>query len=539
MSYRKHPLNIAELFEWHAQAKQQTVAYLDRPFDIAPDQGTRFDAGQLAHTVRDFSARLYAAGARAGDRVAIVKDNHLDMTLAAAAAARFGAIPATIAGANTPENHRAMIAKLKPSVLVVSPTALAAAARAGIELSDPGTKVIVLGELGDGAPKDALTLSDLDGADAPPTRLRAPHESMLIMHSSGTTGVPKLVVHSGNSLLGGVARMERIRFPVLASKHRDVAATSVSFAHGRIVSWVMGQFVLAPKKVVIISQHDPEVAERMIEEHRPTSLEACPNIFQRWEELAYQRPEIFRQVRLFVGTFDAIHPRTVRTFLNVSKRRFPVWLQGWGQSEVGPVCFTLFTRGRMKNISDDASVTSDIGWPSPGFNKVKVVDIETGRKVAKGEPGLMMVSTKAQCLDYVGESDRHAEKVDGQWWNTGDVGEMHALGRLKLVDREVDIIPGTSGIELESILLDRLPRASDVTVLGLPGELPVPVLSMVDDKLDPQEWAAATAGLPPMAEPKLVPWDEVPRTATWKVRRLDLREQVLGSKEAIGSGRWT
>ncbi|WP_308408810.1 AMP-binding protein, partial [Streptomyces sp. AC627_RSS907] len=167
--------------------------------------------------MRDFSARLYAAGARAGDRVAIVKDNHLDMTLAAAAAARFGAIPATIAGANTPENHRAMIAKLKPSVLVVSPTALAAAARAGIELSDPGTKVIVLGELGDGAPKDALTLSDLDGADAPPTRLRAPHESMLIMHSSGTTGVPKLVVHSGNSLLGGVARMERIRFPVLAN----------------------------------------------------------------------------------------------------------------------------------------------------------------------------------------------------------------------------------------------------------------------------------------------------------------------------------
>ncbi|MBB5936971.1 class I adenylate-forming enzyme family protein [Streptomyces zagrosensis] len=539
MSSRKHPLNIAELFEWHAQAKQQTVAYLDRPFDIAPDKGTRFDAGQLVQTVRDFSARLYAAGARAGDRVAIVKDNHFDMTLAAAAAARFGAIPATIAGLNTPENHRSMIARLEPSVLVVSPTALANAARAGVELSGPDTKVIVLGELGEGAPDGALALSDLDGADAPPTRLRAPHESMMIMHSSGTTGVPKLVVHSGNSLLGGVARIERIRLPVLASRHHDVVATSVSFAHGRTVSWTIGQFVLAPKKIVIISRHDTDVAERMFEEHRPTSIEACPNVFQRWEDMAHQRPELFRQTRLFIGTFDAIHPRTVRTFLNVSKRRFPLWLQGWGQSEVGPICFAVYTRGRMQKLSDDSSATSDIGWPSPGFTKVKVVDIDTGRTLPKGKPGMMMVATKARCMDYLGESERHAEKINGEWWNTGDIGEMHAFGRIKLVDREVDIIPGTSGIELESILLDRLPRASDVTVLGLPGELPVPVVSMIDNRLDPQEWAAATVGLPPMAEPKLVPWDEVPRTATWKVRRLDLREQVLGSKQAIGTGRWT
>lgn len=539
MLFRKHPRHLGALFDWHAESSQQTVAHLDRPFDIAPERGTRFTASQLAETVRDFAARLYAAGARSGDRVAIVKDNHLDMTLAAAAAARIGALPATLSALNKPEAHRAMIARLAPSVLVISPGPLAQAARAGVELAASGTRTVVLGEPEEETPQDALLLSDLEGAEPAPTHIRRRDEPMLVTHSSGTTGVPKLVVHSADTMLNGVARTERVRFPVLASKHRDVACTSVSFAHGRIISWLTGQFVLAPSKIVIVSKHDNETAERMLDEHRPTTLEACPNVFQKWEETAHARPELFRHVRLYVGTFDAVHPRTVRTFLNVSRRRFPVWLQGWGQSEVGPICFTLFTRGRMRKPSRTSSVTSDIGWPTPGITKVRVVDPETGRRTARGEPGLLMTATKARCLDYLGETERHTEKVDGRWWNTGDIGEVGRFGRLKLVDREVDIIPGTSGIELESILLDRLPRASEVTVLGVPDGPPVPVVCTSDNRLDPEEWRQAVRGLPQLADPVLVPFEEVPRTATWKVRRLDLREQTLGSKDVIGTGRWT
>ncbi|MEO3848913.1 class I adenylate-forming enzyme family protein [Streptomyces sp. B8F3] len=539
MVFRKHPTHLGVLFDWHAESKQQTVAHLDRPFDIAPDGGERYDAVQLAEVVRDLSARLHAAGARRGDRVAIIKDNHLDLVLIAAAAARFGALPATIAAINKPEAHRKMLERLEPSVLVVSPGPLARAAAAGIELAGPGTRVVVVGEIGEGAPQDALTLAELDGSNTPPVHLGGSKEPMLVMHSSGTTGTPKLVVHSAGTLLDGVAKMERIRFPVLASKHRDVAATSISFAHGRSVSWLTGQFVLAPEKIVIISRHDTGTAQRMISRHRPTALEASPNVFQRWEELVRDEPELFARVRLYVGTFDAVHPRTVRTFLNASGRRFPVWLQGWGQSEVGPMCFTLFTRGRMRKAPEGSSVTSDIGWPSPGLTRVRLVDAETGRRVGRGKPGIMLAATKARCLDYLGESERHREKVSGTWWNTGDVGERGRFGRLKLVDREVDIIPGVSGIELESLLLDRLPDAQEVTVLGVPDGPPVPVLCMTGDRLDPGQWRTATRGLPELGEPRLVPFDDVPRTATWKVRRIDLREQVLGSKEGLGTGRWT
>jgi hypothetical protein len=37
----------------------------------------------------------------------------------------------------------------------------------------------------------------------------------------------------------------------------------------------------------------------------------------------------------------------------------------------------------------------------------------------------------------------------------------------------------------------------------------------------------------------LIGWDEFPRTGTWKVRRPVLREQLFGTKETYGTGRWT
>jgi acyl-coenzyme A synthetase/AMP-(fatty) acid ligase len=101
------------------------------------------------------------------------------------------------------------------------------------------------------------------------------------------------------------------------------------------------------------------------------------------------------------------------------------------------------------------------------------------------------------------------------------------------------MVPGMSCIEMESTLLDRLDRATEVIVLAGPEGPPVPVVCMRDDRLARAEWARATDGLPPLADPRVVPWDEVPRTATWKVRRVELRERLLGAHTGLGTGQWT
>ena len=90
------------------------------------------------------------------------------------------------------------------------------------------------------------------------------------------------------------------------------------------------------------------------------------------------------------------------------------------------------------------------------------------------------------------------------------------------------------------MLLDRLPQTTEVVVLAVAGQKPIPVLSTTGDiPLDGAAWARAAEDLPPLAEPIQIPWSQFPRTATWKIRRVQLREQLFCGAQAIGAGRWT
>ncbi|MFF2412449.1 AMP-binding protein [Streptomyces sp. NPDC058092] len=536
-SQRRKPINLGLLFDWHAHKSKQTEFHLDRPFDVAPDQGTVYSGRAIAAEVHAISGWLQAAGLRYGESVAVVKDNHFDMVLMASAAARIGVLPVMISPFVPPGQLRVMLERAAPKVLVTSCAVLARAAKENIEIVPAGVRTVVTGELDTELPPGAVPLADLRGADAPPVRLRPDDEPMIVTHTSGTTGTPKLVVHAAATSLGRFSfQLESKRIPGITSGPNDVVAGCLSYVHNRLLSWTNGQLSLAPRKTVIMSDPGLDNVAEVLAAHRPTSLEALPNMFQRWEELAETRPELFAQVLRFNSTFDAVHRRTIRTFLEVSRARFPLWATGHGQSEIAGVSMNVFTRRQARSWQGFTD-GSNVGWPPAA--PVKVVDPVTGERKKRGESGLLMVAGKARCLTYLGEPERYDEKVDGKWWNTGDLGKRDRLGRIRTLDREVDLVPGLSSIELESLLLDRLRRAHEVIVLGAQEGPPVPVLSMRDNQITPQEWQRATAGLPELAEPYLVPWEDLPRTATWKVRRHELRETVFGSDRTLGTGRWT
>ncbi len=533
----KPPKNIGMIFEHYADAKRPGF-HLDRPFDIAPDGGITYSARDLANLVRTTSAALYAAGLRPGNRLAIIKENHFDVVLLAAAAARIGALPAMISSTIEPESLRKMMDRLKPSVLVAAPAVLLAAAEVGCDLTEPGVVVIATGR----GPQitGSSTFEDFRGAEIPPASPRPSHEPMISTHTSGTTGVPKLVVHSADTLLGVLGKLETLRIPFLSTRRDDVIASSIAFVHGRAITWAMAQLVLPPAKVVIISDSSPHNAIASLSLNPPTTLEACPNIFQRWEGLTATHPHLFAGVRAYINTFDAIHPSTVRKFQEASRRRAVVWGQVWGQSEVGPVSMGIYTRGMIRRAcGGNRAVTNTVGWPIPLVTRVRVFDPQIRRPVRRGKAGLVTVKTKGRCLAYIGEDDRYTEKVWDGWWNTGDIGLQSRLGRIRIIDREVDIIPGMSGIELESLLLERLDSATEVIVLGVPGRDPLPVISTADGALGQEAWKKATEHLPPLSDPVLIDWEDFPRTGTWKVRRYTLRERLLSTTDTFGTGRWT
>ncbi|MFF7159013.1 AMP-binding protein [Streptomyces sp. NPDC008139] len=520
---KKPPKNLGLLFDWHVEQSRTTDLILDRPFDIAPDGGADYDAAALAELVREASAWLYEAGARKGDRIAVVKRNHFDMILLAAAAARIGATAATISGANYPEHLAVMLKRLDPSVTVIASYVLEAADRVGVDLRSFGTTVQI-----DGADTGAglLTIDGLRGSAAPALDLRADSEPMMITHTSGTTNTPKLVAHTADSCRAGT-RLELLPMPLAVNGQKDIALSSISFAHSRAYAWAMAQLRWAPKALVIASSHEADDVERVLDRARPTTIEATPNVFQRWVPLVRRRPELFARVRYYMNTFDLMHPSIARPFVNASERRFVLWGHSWGQSEVGPMAGFGYTRGQINRRAASGGNMNMMGNPWPGLVSVKAADPETGEPVKRGEVGVLFAKAKSICVDYVGESDRYAEKWKGAWWNTGDVGHRDALGRIHFVDRAVDAIPGGSATELESELLDRIDNAVEVIVLTRGDQSPVPVVSLDGPDLTAEEWAEVTRGLAPLAAPVFIPWDRLPRTSTWKVRRKELRSMVF------------
>ncbi|GAB3439381.1 class I adenylate-forming enzyme family protein [Actinophytocola sediminis] len=533
------PTDMGMLFERCAGEGVRTTVHLDRPFDIAPDEGVDYDLPRLAVLVRSAAGWLAAAGASAGDRVAIVKANHWDSVLLACAAVRLGALPALVSADLPAETTQLLLKRLDPAVLVTDAATLESARDAETDLTGLAGRTLCLDRPDAGPAANILTLADVRGQDAPPPYRRHDDEPMVVTHTSGTTGVPKLVVHSTETLVRRLARFEAIRWPLLGVRRGDTVVQAASFAHGRAFCWTASALCRAPRKIGIVTDFAPAMAEPFLRAHPPTTLEALPSVFVGWRALTDGQANPFREVRLFASTYDAIHPPVVRAFLGASATRLPVWLQGWGQTETGPLSFRLLTRRAVARVGQRQPTTRDLGRPVPGKVSLRVVDRDTFRPVGRGQTGILLARTKSRCLGYLGEQERWTAKVRGGWWNTGDLGSISDSGAVRLVDREVDAVPELSCLELEDVLEDRLPQVVECLIIGAPGRRPLPVVVTGDGRLDRPTWHAAVADLPPLADPVTLSWADVPRTGTGKARRHELAQRLLDGADTPGSGRWT
>jgi acyl-coenzyme A synthetase/AMP-(fatty) acid ligase len=418
---------------------------------------------------------------------------------------------------------------------VTAAGALEAASREGIDLAGLARRTVTI----DAPAPGALSLEDVRGYAVPPRHRRGDDQPLVVCLTSGTTGVPKLAVHSTTTIIRCLAEFEARRYPFFGCQPEDTIASASAFSHGRTFCWTAVAMTMLPSKVVIVADHQPGPSEALLRRHRPTIFEGLPSTFIRWLPLAAGPENPFRDVRLYVSTYDAIHPPAVRAFMAASRQPRVVFMHGWGQTETGPLTFRLFTRKALAATGDRHPTTRNQGKPTPIKTRLRVVDPETFHWLPRGEPGVIMAKTKALCLGYIGEQQRYDEKTDGEWFNTGDIGRITRTGDVIFVDREVDAVPGMSCVELEDILDDRLPDVLECIVLGTPGQPPLPVVVTADGSLDAAAWQRAVADLPALAEPLVLTWDEVPRTGTGKVRRLQMRAELTEVATTYGSGDWT
>lgn len=477
---------------------------LDVPLDLFPEVGTDLDYVTFTDLV-DRAARLLAsAGAGPGSRVMVVKRPNFDVPLLAFACARIGAVPVLIHPTVGPDNLPVLVERARPAAIV----------------TDAHTDSLgVLDELPEGGPQrwyvgpvpehGGRALAGLPTGELPEVPVLAPDTEQLVTHTSGTTGVPKLVLQTARTFAGQarpqtvIGRLLRVRDPYLVC---------ISPVHVRTMAAIVSTLSLG-LPFGFMTEPDPRNAARMLERVRPGIVETVPNAFIRWEEIVDERPQLLESVRMFVSTFDAAHPRTIRTLLRAG-RRHARYVQVYGQSETGPVAMKFYRPRREGRCADGRCV----GRPLPGQSKVRIAGLAGGAdEVGRGVPGSILARTSAVTPTYLGTPD---QRIDG-WWAMGDVGLVTDKGCLHLYDRIIDRRPGVDSLlALEDTILERVPELTEAVLIPVEDGPPVPMICTRGDRPLPRRvWDEAVTGLSVVAPPVHLTWDDIPHTATWKVKR--------------------
>ncbi|WP_329221251.1 AMP-binding protein [Streptomyces sp. NBC_01485] len=511
-----HGIRLGTLFERAASRHPANVLILDHDLDLAPDLGRRATVAELADLVADLASRLWEATVKPGDRVVVHKSDSFDITLLACAISRIGAVPVLL----SPQLDGDTVAELmrradRPHLVTDQVTLEGSLPESVFDLAES-----VL--LTSGHHERAVELEDFAGVRRVAAVTTPADHPALITHTSGTTGVPKLAVHTGRTLQARYRPQRLAIEPVV--RRREPIAMHVSFVHSRLFT-ALAISLLKGFPILVLSDSDPVRAGDLFARIRPGILEAHPNTFMRWESLADDPREPLGNVKLFSSTFDAIHPRTVHRLLHASRRRAPLFGQLYGQSEVGPTVVRAFTRRHAPEADGRC-----VGRPFPGMTDVRVVSRD-GQPPSESNPGYIEVRSDGRIKTYLGEQERYDRQLSDGWWRMGDVGYRTRWGCLHLLDREVDLIPGFgSTLAVEDALFAKLDELTEVIIIPDAGGAAVPVVCTKDDKpLDRDAWRGAVAGLPAMAEPVQWRLTDLPQTATTKIKRLELAKRLTAA----------
>ncbi|NJP43336.1 class I adenylate-forming enzyme family protein [Actinacidiphila epipremni] len=508
-------LQLGSMPEMAAARHATTRLVLDHDLDVLPSAGRKLTVTQLAAHIDDLARRLAAAGVGAGDHIAIYKLPNFDVWMLASASSRIGAVPVMLSPALDARTVAILLGRLDQPFLLTDLPKLDLLADEPVR--DLTAGVLITGGRWEGA----TSLPELAGSPRVQPVHRGLDEPAMITHTSGTTGVPKLVVHTPRTM--GV-RLRPQWWLLSLMWRRDTIAINLPFVHSRMYAAMSLVLMKSLPTLLMNNPKSDEVAE-LFAAHKPTFIEALPNAFMDWEPLADDPRRPFASVKYFSSTFDAIHPRTITRLIRASGRRVPLFFQIYGQSEVGPAVGRPYFSRSAHRVDGRC-----VGFPMPGCAKVRVVSRD-GKHPSKDNPGFIEVRWDGIAHSYHGEQERYDANKNEGWWRTGDVGYRTRRGCLHMLDREVDIVPETSStLEIEDVMLARLDELTELVVVIGPNSEPVPVICTEDDRpIDLDRWRAAAARFPHLADPVQIPAAELPRTATMKVRRVELSRRLQES----------
>jgi cyclohexanecarboxylate-CoA ligase len=497
-------------------ATPEKTALVARRSDTGEE--TRLSYAALADRAARLAGGLAALGVGRGDVVSFQLPNWWEFTALHLACLKLGAVSNPLMPIFRERELRFMLGLAQSKVLVVPRRfrgfdhgAMAQSLRAEL----PGlAHVLVAGE---------ESLAALFAAPPlPPGPGAGPDDVIQLLYTSGTTGEPKGVTHSANTLLSnlrpfaarlGLGAEDVVHMP-------SPLAHQLGFMYGIMMPVMLG--ATAVLQDIFTAE---EMARQIRAEGATFTMGATPFLNDLTEHVAASGQGT-PSLRVFVSAGAPI-PRAL-----VAKARATLGaaiVSAWGMSENGAVTTT--------RLEDDAArATETDGLALPGM-ELRVVDA-AGRPLPPGAEGALQVRGCSNFLGYLKRPELDPQDPEG-WFDTGDLARMDAEGYIRIAGRAKDIIirggENIPVVEVEGLLF-RHPAIAEVAVVGYPdprlGERACAFVRLREGaRLTLPEMVAyleAQRMARQYIPERLEILDALPRTPSGKIQKFRLREMAAG-----------
>ncbi|MDZ7761396.1 MAG: AMP-binding protein [Desulfovermiculus sp.] len=442
---------------------------LDRAADILPgkegfvDRTSRLTYAQARDTADRLALGLLEAGIQPLDRILIQLPNWNEFVYVYFALQKLGAIPVLLI-----DRYRQFeiehLGRLSGATAWIGPVEYKKTDYKPIiqdvlaEVPELQTVITVRGYV-----EGWLSLDKLMARESSPTdgeRLAALRpDPMQVAHmgpTGGTTGAPKIVPRTHNSLITGFDFCSK----AWQLHSEDVTLLPGPIGHDLTYSKGFIGSVLSMAKVVFSDSTENQYLFQTIERERVTAIVLVPTLAQRMLQFEDLESYDVRSLRKMHSAGGASHPDLVR---EVSRKLNMKFYNGYGSTEG----ITTITRP----YDDVETACRSVGQPTCPYDTYKVID-SRGNELPPNQQGELVLKGPGVFTGYYRspEENHKAFTADG-YFKTGDLARIDEQGYITLTGRLKEMInrggESISATEIERLISEH-PRVAAVAVIPMP-----------------------------------------------------------------------
>ena len=525
-AYRDFRWPVLDRFNWALDHFDVIARDNRRPALWLVDDGgseTQLTFAALSARSNQVANHLRGLGVRRGDRILLMLGNVVPLWECMLAAMKLGAVVVPATTLLTPNDLADRFARGRVRHVVTS------ADNAAKFADRPGdyTRIAVGGAPAGWLPYEASATAASDFAPDGETRASDP---LLLYFTSGTTAVPKLVLHSHQSY--PVGHLSTMYWLGLTPGDIHLNISSPGWAKH---AW---SCFFAPwnAEATVFMVNQPRFNARnlldIIARAGVTTFCAPPTV---WRMLIQEDLTAWTmRLKELVGAGEPLNPEVierVRAAWGLTIR------DGYGQTE---------TTAQVGNPPGEPVKPGSMGRPLPGY-RVALLDVD-GKPQTEAELCLALEPRPLGLMQGYQGDDGGIRPIEGRAYRTGDVASVDDDGYLTYVGRADDVFKASdyriSPFELESALIEH-PAVAEAAVVPSPDPMrlavPKAFVAVAPGHAPDRATALAIfqhcrAALAPFKRVRRLEFAELPKTISGKIRRVDLRRGEATQRQADQRG---